>query len=159
VDSTYLLPLDFTPRLVGSAVGFAIAGVLVVAAAVLDTFGGNPIFPTLVVPTILAGTLSGGVIGRRAADGTSQATSWSRFTIRFRLALLAVVIGAFVIASQWALAGYFSSDPNGSLARLLVGIPALALLGILGLGLPALLFTYPAATVWTWLLARLGPWR
>jgi hypothetical protein len=145
------------PRWLGAALGFAIAGVFVIGAAVLDALLELRIAGTLLIPSMLAGTLGGTLVGSRAAGTDWTPASWTRFTMRLRLACLAVVIGAFAVAAQWALDGYFSSDPNGGLAQLLVGIPALTALGILGLGPVFLPFAFVAAFAWTEVMRRLAP--
>lgn len=142
------------PRAVGALVGFGIAGVLTLAAALSDQVSsGNPILPTLFAPILLAGTLGGAAVGRRAGDPAWTATRGSRFRLRLRLAVMAVLIGAPVVALQIGVDSLLRGYTAG-LLDLLAGVLVITPVGIIFVGPFALPITYASALVWSWFMRR-----
>lgn len=126
-----------------------------VAAGLIDLIsGGNPILPTLFAPTLLAGTIGGAILGPRAVRGGWVATAGSRFRIRMRLALAAILLGAPLVGMQLGVDSYLRNQENASLLGNLVGGILLAPIGIIVYGPFALPFTYAAALVWTRVMRR-----
>lgn len=147
-------------RWLGAAVGCGISTCIVVAAGLIDLSSrGNPTLPWLLAPTMLAGTLGGALLGPRAVRGDWVASAGSRFLIRLRLAVAAVVIGACVVGLQLGLDSYLRSDGAASLLGNLLGGLLIAPIGIVIYGPFVLPFTYVAALVWTWVMRRQAPPR
>lgn len=142
-------------RRLGAIVGLVGALAIDGLAAVFDQVsGGNPILSTVAVPVLIAGWVSGWLLGPRAiAARTRRDWAW---TVVW-LAAWAVLIGTLVVVlTMWVTST--STSGEDPLLYLIASAPlALVTLGfgILVAGPFALVFTLSASLLWAGLMSRL----
>lgn len=148
----YLVGASRRPRASGSLLGLTVA-IACVLPEPLDTTAAGPAFGLFGIGAIVAGTLGGFVFGPTAARA-ADASTW--LGIIFGLAGLAVVIGAFVVT--WPVAVQASTSTGGPADLVIEAVlrwVAVAMIGAFILGIPALVVTLPAATVWAAIMSVL----
>jgi hypothetical protein len=118
---------------------------------------GNPIGPTVAIPTLVAGAIGGWVIGPSALRASSLRP---RIIVILKLAMLALLVGAAVEGRLLAFGTPYELAPEGAELvevpfRFMVGL-WLAVVGLVFLGLFVAPISLLAAWIWVAAMARVG---
>jgi hypothetical protein len=143
---------------VGGRTGVLVAAGFVPLAFMLRIPTTDPASTLIVIlPTLASGWLGGRMVGPWALRAR---TRWNWIVVVLRLALLAILIGAPLVALEVAIVGVSGEAAGGLTSRVLVipkvllGTALLTALGTTFVGPFVALATIPAATIWAALVRR-----